>query len=119
MSVERARYVEENPDIEAEVILFTSEQGGSRKQGVVSGYGPNHLVKQDYLTSGFHRYIDFEEGELVPLGKKVLTWIKFITPEYYPETLKVGQIVRIQEGGRFVGEAKVLSIFNQILAAKE
>jgi len=99
------------PDIEAEISFLSTNKGG-RTQPVLSGYRPNHLIKENYLTSGEHNYIDKVE---VQPGEKSRAYIKFIAPEEYPYTLRVGTIINVQEGNRLIGYAKVLKIFNKIL----
>lgn len=41
--------------------------------------------------------------------------ITFISPEAYPNSLWVGKILRIQEGGKLVGYVQVTKIFNEML----
>ena len=79
-----------------------------------SGYRPNHLVRPDYLTSGQHEYLD--GNELRP-GESTTAHIWFISPEAYPHSLRIGQSINVQEGGRIVGHAVILKIFNELLAA--
>lgn len=99
------------PDIEAEITFLSTEKGGKTRP-VLSGYRPNHLIKQDYLTSGEHTYIDVQE--VLP-GQTAKAYIKFITPEAYPHTLWVGKIINVQEASHIVGFAKVLKIYNKLL----
>ncbi|MNI26908.1 elongation factor Tu [compost metagenome] len=96
-------------DIEAK-ITFLKE--GGRTNPAASGYRPNHLIRDNYLTSGTHHYYD---KEIVQLGETVLGTISFITPEAYPKCLRVGKIISIQEGSKVVGYAEIIKIFNQIL----
>ena len=42
-----------NPDVE---VLF--EFNGARKNSVADGYSPSHLVKENYLTIGLHKYYE-------------------------------------------------------------
>lgn len=87
------------PDIEAEVTFLRTEEGG-RSRPVITGYRPNHLVRDDYLTSGTHEYIN---AEVVNPGETAHTRITFITPEVYPHCLWVGRVINVQEGGHLVG----------------
>jgi len=103
-----------NPDIEAIISFLTIDEGG-RTSPVSSGYRPGHLVKEDYLTTGEHYYLDKIE---VGPGQSVLGNIKFISPEAYPNCLHEGKIISIQEGSRVVGYAKVTKIFNDLLRCK-
>jgi len=78
----------------------------------VNGYRPAHLVKDDYLTSGVHRYYDLDE---VPPGGVAKGTITFLTPEAYPSCLWVGKRINIQEGAEIVGYATISKIFNPVL----
>lgn len=104
----------ELPDIEA-VITFLKREEGGRKTPVSSGYRPAHLVKDDYLTTGVHQY--YSDENVLP-GETVLGTITFITPEAYPNCLWEEKMIKIQEGGRLVGYAKVVKIFNDLLLLK-
>ena len=99
------------PDIEAKVTFIPTEDGG-RDAPFYNGYKPNHLVKEDYLTSGSHTYIGKEE---VTPGETVEAYIKFLAPEEYPGCLWEGKVINVQEGSRVVGFAKVIKIFNKVL----
>jgi translation elongation factor EF-Tu-like GTPase len=102
------------PDIEAEVYFFTSEHGG-RSTPALTGYRPSHLVKENYLTTGCHVYID---QDFVFPGHTARTLIAFISPEAYPHCLTLGKRINIQEGGRIVGHATVTKIYNKLLESK-
>ncbi|MFZ5985689.1 MAG: hypothetical protein ACOYWZ_01000 [Bacillota bacterium] len=102
------------PDIEAIITALKPEDGGCITQPFFTGYRPAHLVKDDYLTTGIHHYYNTES---IALGESALGTITFVTPEAYSECLWEGKIIRIQEGGRLVGYAKVTKIFNDILRA--
>lgn len=59
------------PDIEAFITC-------QRNNTFFDGYRPAHLIKDDYLTTGIHKYYDRES---VKIGESVLGAITFITPE--------------------------------------
>jgi translation elongation factor EF-Tu-like GTPase len=99
------------PDIEAEVTFLATAEGG-RSTCAVSGYRPNHLVLPNYLTSGHHEYKDKDQFQP---GESAVTDIWFLAPEQYPKSMRVGKVIRVQEGGRLVGHAKVLRVYNQVL----
>lgn len=99
------------PDVKV-LFEFTYE----RKNPVISGYRPNHLIKDDYLTCGVHEYFDVEK--ILPGGQAYGT-ITFITPEVYPATLWKGKRITIQEGARPVGYATVIEVYNPILCMSE
>jgi translation elongation factor EF-Tu-like GTPase len=102
---------DEQPDVEAEVTLLSAEEGG-RHKSVSSGYRPQHVVREDYFTTGVHEYLDCDE--VLP-GQTAQAKIKFITPEAYPHCLWVGRVIQLQEGNRIVGSAKIVKIFNPLL----
>ena len=86
---------------------------GKRRFPVQSGYRPVHLIKDDYLTTGVHRY--FNVQEVAPNGSAEGT-ITFITPEAYPHCLWVGKKIGIYDGPRdIVGVATVMEIYNPLL----
>lgn len=95
------------PDIE---VIF--EFIGTRKNPIFNGYRPNHLIMDNYLTSGTHHY--YNVNEIPPNGTAKGT-ITFITPEAYPNCLWVGKKINIQEGERIIGYATVTNIYNSLL----
>ncbi|MGY3777123.1 hypothetical protein [Isobaculum melis] len=97
-------------DIEAKIRFLTTTEGG-RKTPVRSGYRPDHLVKENYLTCGRHTY----PKEWVELGTTILGTIKFIDPESYPNSLSIGQKLSFQEGNKIVGYAEITRIYNKLL----
>ena len=99
------------PDVDALVSFLPTERGG-RHTGALSGYRPCHLVRPDYLTSGHHEYKD--KAVVMP-GESAETEIWFLTPEHYPHCMAEGDDIRIQEGSRLVGHAKILKIHNALL----
>jgi len=99
------------PDVEAEITFLSAESCG-KLNAVKSGYRPTHQVLENYLTSGHHEYVG--KNEVWP-GETALTQIWFITPEAYPGSLWIGRKVRVQEGSRLVGYAKIIKIFNKLL----
>jgi elongation factor Tu len=100
-----------NPDFEAEVTYIATADGG-RSIAAVSGYRPNHLVLPNYLTSGHHEYKD--KDQVLP-GESAIADIWFLAPDQYPKSMQVGKVIRVQEGSRLVGHAKVLKIYNEVL----
>lgn len=95
------------PDVEVEFRF-----NGTKINPVASGYRPDHLIKEGYLTCGVHKY--FKEDIVMP-NETVLGTITFITPEVYPHCLWIGKIINIQEGARIVGTARIINIYNPIL----
>src|SRR5690242_14723577 len=101
------------PDVEATIRLLSTAEGG-RKTPVVPGYRPNHLVREDYLTTGIHDYLD---ADSVQPGATATATITFVTPEVYPASLWIGKVINVQEGGHIVGYATITKIFNEVLRA--
>ena len=99
------------PDIEA-LVTFLPTAAGGKIRSVLSGYRPNHLVKDGLLTSGHHEYLD---RETVPPGESATAHIWFLAPERYPATMWVGKVISVQEGTRVVGQAVVTKVFNSLL----
>lgn len=95
------------PDVEVEFRF-----NGTKINPVASGYRPDHLIKEGYLTCGVHKY--FKEGVVMP-DESVCGTITFISPESYPHCLWIGKEINIQEGARIVGCAVVKQILNPIL----
>ncbi len=97
-------------DIKAKISLT------GKTHAVRSGYRPTHrLVLSDgteYSTTGVHQYLG---QEYLHPNESLVGTISFITPEYYPHCLAVGDIIPIQEGARVVGKAEVLEIYNKLL----
>ena len=100
-----------DPDVEAEITLRSSSAGG-RKTPALTGYRPQHRVLPEYFTTGVHDYLG---APAVSPGGSVLGTITFITPEAYPHSLNVGDIIEISEGSRVVGHARILRILNPLL----
>ena len=101
------QFFEIQPDVE---VKF--EFNMSRKTPAKSGYRPHHLVKDNYLTTGVHKYFDVEQ---VSPGETAYGTITFITPETYPHCLHKGKIIQISEGERIVGYATVIKVLNPLL----
>ena len=95
------------PDVEVKFEFNTT-----RKTPAKSGYRPHHLVKDDYLTTGVHKYFDVEQ---VSPGEVAYGTVTFITPEAYPHCLHKGKIIPISEGKRIVGYATVIKVLNPLL----
>ena len=91
-------------------VLF--EFNNCRKKPIWNGYRPMHLILDNYLTSGTHR---FKDRDFVMPGEKAIGEIRFLTPEAYPNSCWIGKRIRIQEGERVVGWATVTRVVNPIL----
>lgn len=99
------------PDVE---VVF--EFNGTRMNPAVDGYRPDHLITDNYLTTGIHHYYQVNE---VPSNGIVKGTITFLSPEAYPHCLWIGKKINIQEGARIVGCATVTKIFNPLLCLED
>lgn len=83
---------------------------GNKKNSLYQGYRPAHMVKENYLTTGVHKYYNMEnlEGEI----KGTIT---FISPEDYPASLWKGKKIEMYEGSQLIGYVTILQIFNPVL----
>ena len=100
-------FVEIQPDVE---VKF--EFNMTRKTPAKSGYRPHHLVKEDYFTTGVHKFFNVDQ---VAPGETVYGTITFITPESYPHCLYKGKTLQISEGERIVGYATIIKVLNPLL----
>ena len=82
------------------------------KNCVASGYRPAFKIRTDYLTTGVIKLIGQEE---LAHGDEGMAEIWFITPEYYPHCLEVGQTIQFQEGAIIHGYIEVVQINNKQL----
>ncbi len=82
------------------------------KSNMCSGYRPTFKINDDYLTSGIIKLVDCEE---LVYGKETIAKIWFLTPEFYPNCLKIGDIILFQEGNIVHGSATITKINNKIL----
>lgn len=92
-----------NADIE--VVFYFND---NRK--LFDSYRPSHLIDGYNLTTGVHHYYKTDD-----LNSEVKGTIEFISPEYYPNCLRVGSIIDMYEGSKKIGYVEVLKIFNPIL----
>ena len=79
---------------------------------VRSGYRPQHLLHENYQSSGMHIYLD---RDLVNPDEWVPLQVQLITPEVYPCCIWEGRVLSILEGPRLVGEVTVNRILNDSL----
>lgn len=92
------------PDIKAKITL-------TDREFVYNGYRPAHLIG-DHLTTGVHQYLNCG---ILKKNETAEGMITFISPEFYPHSLKNGMIVRFLEGSRVTGFIEVLEIYNAVL----
>ena len=98
---------ERSPDIEA---IF--EYNGVRKRNVYDGFNPVHMLPNGYLTSGLHRYLN---AEVIQSDGVAIGTITFVTPDSYPNCLKIGSVIPIYDFPNIIGYATVTKILNPIL----
>jgi hypothetical protein len=97
------------PDVE---VLFTFNH--QRKLPVRSHYRPDHLILDNDLTCGAHRYYD-DDNFLVYPGEQALGTVTFINPQAYPNSLWVGRVITFQEGAHITGTITITKILNPLL----
>lgn len=95
------------PDVEAYFEF-------NRRRNVKDGYRPAHLIKDNYLTTGLHKYLKEQSVD----GKLIGT-ITFITPEEYPACLWIGKKIEMYEGSKLIGYATITKIYNLLLEKHE
>ena len=91
-------------DIKAKIVL-------TGRETIKSGYRPAHLIG-DYYTTGLHQYI---RTDTLHKGGAVEGYITFISPEYYPKALEIGDILEFYEGSKLVGNIQIIEIYNKLL----
>jgi elongation factor Tu len=99
------------PDAHVELTLLSVSDGG-RDMTVTSAYRPHFRVADDYLTSTAHFFVDVET---LSSGETCDSLVAFISPEAYPKSLRVGQVLDVCEASRVVGKAKIVEVYNDIL----
>ena len=102
-----------NPDALVMFSLLSTVEGG-RKTAATDGYRPHYKIKNDYLTSTAHWFTDQES--IFP-GSNAKAYIKFATPDAFPNSLSIGQVIEVGEGLKIIGESEVLEIYNEKLQA--
>lgn len=82
------------------------------KNAFATGYRPTFQIRDDYLTT----------GEIILINKTWLNFnetaeafIRFLTPELYPNSLSIGMKILFGEGTTITGEAMIEAIRNPIL----
>jgi translation elongation factor EF-Tu-like GTPase len=95
------------PDFEGTFYMLPID---GRITPVRSGYRPQHLIHENYQTSGDHTYPD---QEWVNLGDSVRVLVRFISPEIYPNCIWEGRVLQVLEGSKKVGEVTISRIFNE------
>jgi len=102
------------PDSSSDIEVIIKNKRPS-KSDICSGYRPAFNVKEDYLTTGIIRLIDIDD---LSYDDEAMAEIWFITPELYPNCLRVGQVLQFQEGQIIHGFATITKIKNKNLEIK-
>ena len=95
--------------VEAEVSLLPTTESGLRK-GITSGYRPNHNFGSADNTEMGIGQVTVANDEWIEPGQSKATTIHFLMPEGYVVDLFPGLTWRIQEGGRLVGNGKIIRV---------
>ncbi len=96
--------------IKAKMRLKTTEEGG-RINGIKSGYRPNHVFEfneKGELKEAFMGDIQFEGDNFLELGKEYEVIVRFLFVQRMERFMDIGRTWWINEGGRTVGEAKII-----------
>jgi len=96
--------------IKAKITFRTTEEGG-RINGIKSGYRPNHVFEfkeNGELKEAFMGDITYDGGNIIELGKEYEVIVRFLFVQRIERFMDIGRTWWINEGGRTVGEAKIL-----------
>ena len=98
--------------VKAEIMLLSHELLG-RKRGITSGYRPNHNFGSAENTEMRMGVIMVPNDEWIMPGESRIATVEFLMPEGYVIDLVPGLAWRIQEGGRHVGNGKVIYLIDK------
>ena len=98
--------------VKARLTLVPTEQGG-RKNGIVSGYRPNHVF--EYQSNGQFKYaymgdIQFDQTEWIKPGETKEVLVRFLSRQPIDEYMDIGRKWWIHEGPNKIGEAEIIGI---------
>lgn len=96
--------------VKAKLRLKTEEEGG-RKTGIMSGYRPDHVFEykeNGIFNQAFMREIQFDEKELLELGKEHEVKILFPFAQGIERFMEKGRKWWIDERPLQIGEAKII-----------
>ena len=96
-------------EVRAKLTLYPTENGG-RKNGIKSGYRPNHVFEylenpSDFETT-YMGIIEFEKEWILP-GETANVKVTFIKNQNIVKLIKIGRIWWIHEGPWKIGEAQI------------
>ena len=107
-------YGPREPDLEAEIYLLTTEEGG-RQSGVASGYRPDHNFERedpDELNGAQHEY---PEGGMLGLGETKRARLWLLAPDQNGGRLYEGMEFTAQEGARVVARGRITRVLTPAL----
>ncbi len=114
--MEELKLPDQEPDFEAEIEIFTFEQGG-RRSPPLNGIRWDLKYKEDNFGDGIHSIWPFfinDENNLVPgsepLSGKLRAWMYVMLDEmrdYHRNRMKIGQEFTCQEGSKSVAKGVV------------
>lgn len=94
-------------DVEAEITLVPTEQGG-RRYPVSTGFRPQfHYDGQDW--DAHHEYPDVQ---WVYPGQTARVFLQFLSPASHLNRLSVGMTFQLREGPRTIGHGRITKILN-------
>ena len=98
--------------VHATLKILTSQEGGTRKSPVYSGYRPNHVfeLKDSQPVQTYIGQIDWDELKPVSVGDTREVIVKFPAMQPIEEFLEVNKIWWIYEGPSLIGELIMNSI---------
>jgi len=96
--------------VKGKIRLNTTEEGG-RKNGIISGYRPNHVFEykeNGEMVEAFMGDIGFDKQETLELGKEYEVMIRFPLVQRIERFMDKGRKWWIHEGPRKVGQAEII-----------
>jgi translation elongation factor EF-Tu-like GTPase len=95
------------PDIEVELNLLTTEEGGRRTRAL-SGYRPQF----SYDGYDWDAIQDYGDVEMVAPGETVVAYLQFLSPQCHVGKLYPGKEFLLREGSRVVGRGHVITVLH-------
>jgi|ERR1051326_4252018 elongation factor Tu len=95
------------PDIEAEIRLLTTEEGG-RHTPARSGYRPQFY----YEGHDWDAHQEYPDAEWVHPDETARTLLWFLSPDDHLGRVHVGMEFEVREGARVVGRGRITKILN-------
>ncbi len=96
--------------VKANIRFKTTEEGG-RKNGINSGYSPNHVFEYNEngeLLDTFVGDIKIKGDRFMELGKEYEAKVRFVFSQRLEKFIEKGRKWWIHEGAKMVGEAEII-----------